>query len=68
EFREVISAEYMVFGRKGLGGPQINETKRTLANTTELLKSDHDWQEKSLDVAFKSQTNLQTCFRNTLTN
>jgi len=25
EFREVISAEYMVFGRKGLGGPQVAE-------------------------------------------
>jgi argininosuccinate lyase len=28
EFREVISAEYMVFGRKGLGGPQIDEVRR----------------------------------------
>jgi len=25
EFREVISAETMVFGRKGLGGPQVAE-------------------------------------------
>ncbi len=30
EFREVISAEDMVFGRKGIGGPQIPETKRSL--------------------------------------
>lgn len=30
EFREVISAEYMVFGRKGLGGPQVSESKRGL--------------------------------------
>ncbi len=31
EFREVISAEYMVFGRKGLGGPQVTEVMRILA-------------------------------------
>jgi len=28
EFREVISAEYMVFGRKGFGGPQAAEATR----------------------------------------
>ncbi|RPJ44760.1 MAG: argininosuccinate lyase [Betaproteobacteria bacterium] len=33
EFREVISAEYMVFGRKGLGGPQLTEVQRMLANS-----------------------------------
>lgn len=31
EFAEIISAEYMVFGRKGLGGPQVVEVKRMLA-------------------------------------
>lgn len=32
EFREVISAEFMVFGRKGLGGPQPAEVQRMLAD------------------------------------
>jgi argininosuccinate lyase len=30
EFREVISAEYMVFGRRGSGGPQLAEVRRML--------------------------------------
>jgi len=30
EFREVLSAETMVFGRKGLGGPQVAEVSRML--------------------------------------
>jgi len=31
EYREIISAETMVFGRKGLGGPQPAEVRRMLA-------------------------------------
>jgi argininosuccinate lyase len=42
EFREVISAEYMVFGRKGLGGPQPSNTKialeKSLQGSTEARK------------------------------
>ncbi|MCX7136423.1 MAG: argininosuccinate lyase, partial [Proteobacteria bacterium] len=30
DFREIISAEYMVFGRKGIGGPQLAEVNRML--------------------------------------
>jgi len=30
DFKEVISAEYMVFGRKGTGGPQVKEVERML--------------------------------------
>lgn len=43
EFREVISAEYMVFGRKGLGGPQVEETKRMLATTQKLTAASAAW-------------------------
>jgi argininosuccinate lyase len=31
DFKKVISAEYMVFGRKGIGGPQLTEVARMLA-------------------------------------
>ena len=31
DFAEIISAEYMVFGRKGTGGPQLDEVERMLA-------------------------------------
>jgi hypothetical protein len=43
EFREVISAEYMVFGRKGLGGPQIEETRRALAIASNHTQKNIDW-------------------------
>jgi argininosuccinate lyase len=42
EFREVISAEYMVFGRKGLGGPQVTETQRCIEGTKSKYKADQD--------------------------
>jgi len=43
EFREVISAEYMVFGRKGLGGPQTQEILRAHAATSEALQFNEGW-------------------------
>ncbi len=30
DFKEIISAEYMVFGRQGIGGPQLTEVNRML--------------------------------------
>jgi len=30
DFKEVISAEYMVYGRRGIGGPQVKEVERML--------------------------------------
>jgi argininosuccinate lyase len=35
DFREIISAEYMVFGRRGIGGPQLAEVNR-------MLTAEHD--------------------------
>jgi argininosuccinate lyase len=42
EFREVISADYMVFGRKGLGGPQVAEVRRMLADAGKARQQDSD--------------------------
>ncbi len=39
EFREVISAEYMVFGRKGLGRPQAHESTRLLTDQRAEINS-----------------------------
>ncbi|MDB5807895.1 MAG: hypothetical protein JWN94_17 [Betaproteobacteria bacterium] len=39
-FREIISADYMVFGRRGVGGPQIAEVNRMLAAERQLLAAD----------------------------
>jgi len=41
-FREIISAEYMVFGRKGLGGTQIKEARRCLAGAISALRLDQN--------------------------
>jgi argininosuccinate lyase len=43
DFAEVISAEYMVFGRKGLGGPQLSEVQRMLAAERDTLAAARAW-------------------------
>ncbi len=42
-FREVISPEYMVFGRNGIGGPQPAEVHRMLEHERAAVKADRDW-------------------------
>jgi len=43
EFRQVISAEYMVYGRRGRGGPQLDEVNRMLAAAHAALQADSGW-------------------------
>ncbi len=43
EFREIISAEYMVFGRKGTGGPQPAEVNRMLSEERARIAADRAW-------------------------
>lgn len=38
EFREVINAETMVFGRKGLWGPQITDAERSVSEKKNSLQ------------------------------
>ncbi len=42
-FREAISPQYMVFGRRGLGGPQIEEATRMRAAASEAIAGDRGW-------------------------
>ncbi|HET9386713.1 MAG TPA: argininosuccinate lyase [Gemmatimonadales bacterium] len=44
-FAEVISAEYMVHGRKGLGGPQPAEVKRMLSAECDKVAAEFAWLE-----------------------
>jgi argininosuccinate lyase len=43
DFAEAISAEYMVFGRRGTGGPQIAEVDRMLDHERDELASELAW-------------------------
>ncbi|MBI4204060.1 MAG: argininosuccinate lyase [Betaproteobacteria bacterium] len=43
DFRNVISAEHMVFGRRGIGGPQPAEVDRMLSNERASVASDRAW-------------------------
>lgn len=43
QFREVISPEYMVHGRRGRGGPQVAEVRRMRELEERSIASDRDW-------------------------
>jgi argininosuccinate lyase len=42
-FREITSAEYMVFGRQGVGGPQPAEVKRMLGDERAKTAAHRQW-------------------------
>ena len=43
QFRQAISAEHMVYGSKGAGGPQLSEVERMIAEDRAKLRSDMSW-------------------------
>jgi argininosuccinate lyase len=49
DYREIISAEYMVFGRKGLGGPQLSEANRMLTTEREKVAAEFAWLKERKD-------------------
>jgi len=61
-FREVISAEYMVFGRKGTGGPQLSEVHRMLSEATEEIAADHLWLKNSTGHLARAAAALDQAF------
>jgi argininosuccinate lyase len=62
EFSEVISAEYMVFGRKGLGGPQAAEVMRSLSNAIAAAHADSLALGKSLSSIAGAKSDLGSKF------
>ena len=61
-FREVISAEYMVFGRKGTGGPQLGEVRRMLSEAMENVAADFVWLKNSTGHLARADASLDQAF------
>jgi argininosuccinate lyase len=61
-FREVISAEYMVFGRKGIGGPQLSEVNRMLSEESLNTATDRSWLKNSSDHLARADAALSQAF------
>ncbi len=61
-FREVISAEYMVFGRKGIGGPQLSEVNRMLAEERAAVSADAAWVNTSTGNLALADALLESAF------
>ena len=58
----MISAEYMVFGRKGLGGPQVAEVKRMLADARIQTGADSAALSKQTGALAQTATRLAQAF------
>jgi len=61
-FREIISAEYMVFGRKGIGGPQLSEVNRMLAEERKNIEADFAWLKERYGHLAQTDARLQEAF------
>lgn len=54
-FREAISAEHMVFGRKGRGGPQAAEIMRMMTDSRAASRAALVWREDRMDALAQAQ-------------
>jgi argininosuccinate lyase len=66
-FREIISPEYMVFGRNGIGrngigGPQPAEVHRMLEHERAQAKADRDWLKDRQTHLANALSGLETAF------
>ncbi|MBI1965366.1 MAG: argininosuccinate lyase [Betaproteobacteria bacterium] len=61
-FAEAISAEYMVFGRKGTGGPQPAEVNRMLSGERDKVTAEFAWLKARGDHLARAQAALDRAF------
>jgi len=61
-FAEAVSAEYMVFGRKGIGGPQRAEVERMLAHERETLRVGREWLDRCNGALARADATLEQAF------
>ncbi|HEX2826890.1 MAG TPA: argininosuccinate lyase [Burkholderiales bacterium] len=62
EFREAISAEYMVYGRKGKGGPQLEEVNRMLGAESEAAGAERAWIAARKEHHARAEADLERAF------
>ena len=62
DFAEVISAEYMVFGRKGIGGPQLAEVNRMLSGERDKVAAELAWLKARSDHLARAEATLEQAF------
>ena len=58
----MISAEYMVFGRKGIGGPQLAEVKRMLSEAGTSVAADLAWLKDRGEHLARAEASLDRAF------
>jgi argininosuccinate lyase len=62
DFRRAVSAEYMVFGRKGTGGPQLDEMNRMLSEERASVVSDAAWLKECRERLAHAEATLDRAF------
>ena len=62
EFKQALSAEFMVASRKGVGGTQPEEVRRMLAGARVALKEDTAWGEAQRKRLAEARTALEKAF------
>jgi argininosuccinate lyase len=62
DYFEVISPEYMVFGRKGVGGPQLSEVNRMLAHEREAAAATLTWLKTARDQLTRADAAREEAF------
>jgi argininosuccinate lyase len=68
EFTEAISAEYMVFGRKGVGGPQLSEVNRMLASESEAVGAERAWLAARKEHFTRAEADLERALHKLIDN
>ncbi len=62
QFREALSPEHMVFGRRGRGGPQLDEMNRMIAEEYERVGKDGAWHSERVARLSAAEASLDTAF------
>ena len=63
-FREITSAEYMVFGRQGVGGPQPAEVRRMLGDEARKAAAHRQWHAAATARLREAAAALEQSFEN----